>query len=39
MHTLLSWLVRMLSVPVIMFCSLVGTVGIVKAILRFLGRR
>ncbi len=39
MHTLLSWVGQVLSVPVIMLCALFGTVGILKAILWFLGRR
>lgn len=39
MHTLLSWFGQVLSVPVIMLCALFGTIGILKAISWFLGRR
>lgn len=39
MHTVVSWLGQILSVPVVMVCSLLGTIVILKAILWFLGRR
>lgn len=39
MHTLLAWAGQVLSVPVIMLCALLGTVGILKTVSWFLGRR